>query len=398
MRKWISVLLVGFLVLLPLQISQAATPKPGGTCSKLNFKQTYLTKEYTCVKSGKKLIWDKGFAVTNKMTSASATPTATKVDTSLELSKYEAVKMKAYLNIRAMADSGSAENIDFHFHISDSFPRSLRELYLEQYKYAGKLYGTFFKKPEIVNIYMYTEKDAQTIQDDPNLNFNFSDFSPWFKDWKLGINREHNIGLASCYLERNGVWQGFAGSAVYSGSTPTSLRPYSIQVQQHEFFHVVQDYYMQTGRGTKFNDQISYDLLFPPTFREGSANTISFALASNSFSDYLSLYHNFIAGKKAQISMPIFGGIKSEKSVIDSLISIESITDNPQAHEASYALGQLLYEYVISQYGFDAFRKIIENQIIVDNFDQNIQKSLGISKLDLYRQAAPHIFRAFSTN
>ena len=60
MRKWVSLLMIGLLALVPLQYSNAANPKAGGSCSKLNSKQTYNEKVFTCTKLGKKLVWDKG--------------------------------------------------------------------------------------------------------------------------------------------------------------------------------------------------------------------------------------------------------------------------------------------------------------------------------------------------
>ncbi len=41
----------------------AAIPKAGGTCSKAGATSTSAGKKYTCVKSGKKLVWNKGVAV-----------------------------------------------------------------------------------------------------------------------------------------------------------------------------------------------------------------------------------------------------------------------------------------------------------------------------------------------
>ena len=48
-------------LLVPTQASAAA--KAGATCTKLKATQTVGTKKFTCVKSGKKLVWDKGVAV-----------------------------------------------------------------------------------------------------------------------------------------------------------------------------------------------------------------------------------------------------------------------------------------------------------------------------------------------
>ena len=61
-------------------ISYAKAPVAGATCSKLKATQVFQGKRFTCIKSGKKLVWNKG--VTIRVTStptptASATPTPT---------------------------------------------------------------------------------------------------------------------------------------------------------------------------------------------------------------------------------------------------------------------------------------------------------------------------------
>jgi len=76
---------------------------------------------------------------------------------------------------------------------------------------------------------------------------------------------------------------------------------------------------------------------------------------------------------------------------------MENRNNREDVHEASYAVGQLLYEWVIANYGFDGYRKIVENQIKVDSFEANIKKSLGISTQELYKKAASHIVAAFQT-
>lgn len=39
------------------------TPKAGTNCTKVGLKQNYAGKKFTCIKSGKKLVWDKGVAI-----------------------------------------------------------------------------------------------------------------------------------------------------------------------------------------------------------------------------------------------------------------------------------------------------------------------------------------------
>ena len=70
----IMALLVAILVsLLPFSANSAQKIAAGGTCTSLNKKVTYQNKIYTCIKSGKKLIWNKGVAI--KVAAPNPTPT-----------------------------------------------------------------------------------------------------------------------------------------------------------------------------------------------------------------------------------------------------------------------------------------------------------------------------------
>ncbi len=63
-RYFLSMLLTGVLVLVGVQ-ALAATPtiKAGSTCTKLGTKTTSNALTYTCIKSGKKLVWSAGVPV-----------------------------------------------------------------------------------------------------------------------------------------------------------------------------------------------------------------------------------------------------------------------------------------------------------------------------------------------
>ena len=62
------------LSLITAQLSAAAVT-PGTKCSKAGATSTYNGKKYTCVKSGKKLVWNKGVGIAKPVPAASPTPT-----------------------------------------------------------------------------------------------------------------------------------------------------------------------------------------------------------------------------------------------------------------------------------------------------------------------------------
>jgi len=79
MRKRFLVLLTVTLTLGLLQPIATAAPKPGSKCTKVGQTSTSAGIKYTCVKSGKKLVWNKGVAL-KKAEPAPAPSAETKVE------------------------------------------------------------------------------------------------------------------------------------------------------------------------------------------------------------------------------------------------------------------------------------------------------------------------------
>lgn len=77
MRKRAGVALIAIAAsfISPVQ-SFAATPKSGAICTKLGATATAANKKFTCVKSGKKMVWDKGTEIENAPPAVASTPAA----------------------------------------------------------------------------------------------------------------------------------------------------------------------------------------------------------------------------------------------------------------------------------------------------------------------------------
>jgi hypothetical protein len=77
MKKLLSLILIlGFLV--PVFSANAVQKiTAGSTCKTLNQKVVYQNKTYTCTKSGKKLVWNKGIVIKTAAPKPTATPTPT---------------------------------------------------------------------------------------------------------------------------------------------------------------------------------------------------------------------------------------------------------------------------------------------------------------------------------
>jgi len=82
MRKLGALAIGGGVLLISLATPvNAAAPKAGATCTKKNATVTSAGKLYTCILSGKKLVWNKGVAVRTPSPTTSPTPTPTPTPT-----------------------------------------------------------------------------------------------------------------------------------------------------------------------------------------------------------------------------------------------------------------------------------------------------------------------------
>jgi len=311
------------------------------------------------------------------------------------LNKYEKTKLKAYQEIQKLYVPGPLKSITLKYDISGSFPIELKQSYTQQTERASRFYDSFFTKPTVINAYYQTEKDRSYIRSHPVMKRDAESFESWFAEWKTGKSLNHNIGLAAFYYELNNKTEGHTGVLVGSKASKKTLGLYSEQVVAHEYFHVVQDFH-------KFKiDQIGYDGMdvfaryYPPIFREGSANTIAFAVSMRTFEDYLLLYQLFLSENKGKYAPAIFNSLTSTKNVIRALNIVEKRSNSPDAHWASYPIGGLTFEWLIAEYGIEGYKKLILNQELGKTFEENLKLSIGISSDELYQKAAPHVLAGF---
>jgi hypothetical protein len=72
-----SVLLALGIALIPVTAGAAENVTASGACKVWKQKVVYEDKTYTCMKSGKKLIWNKGVVVVKPITNSTTTSTTT---------------------------------------------------------------------------------------------------------------------------------------------------------------------------------------------------------------------------------------------------------------------------------------------------------------------------------
>ena len=409
MKRIALVLSITLLISLPA-ISEAANPVAGGVCSKAGATQIYQNKKFTCIKSGKKLAWNKGSVIksptptptptltptptptpTNSINQNPAkTPDQIKYETSLQ--EFLKVSMNSYRIIRDNWPN-SRHNLTIKYHFTENFPIDILNSWQSQVEKTVTFYDQFIDTNQVFNIYFITEKDQKWVEDlgfwNPE-NFTFFDY------WKAGLEKQNCEGAAAWFLTAKGfnVPQLHGGIAISSLANLDGMSLWCQHIISHEMFHAVQDYWLTNKEGNRgFPGTDSYDSVEMPIFREGSADTIAAAIGQVSYEKYYSAFRQRFV-EVLRRATPQLRLINNKAEIVEYLKKIEYRSKFSEAHEASYLLGMLVFEYAISEYGFNKYVSLLKLQNKNQSFRYSFQMAYGFPIDEMYSKSADHILNA----
>jgi hypothetical protein len=181
MRKAALAAILVTSLLVPVS-AQAATAKAGAKCTKLKTTQIVGNKKFTCVKSGKKLVWDKGVAVPK------ATKPVVKKAQSIEFPQLENAYLANKGLILSKAVSTGGLPVSYSASGACTFDAATNTLSLNKagtcsvttsqagdanYSPAPSITRTFeiMKNPQIIEV---EEFETQDLTESQGLNFSFT--------------------------------------------------------------------------------------------------------------------------------------------------------------------------------------------------------------------------------
>ena len=334
-------LIVLALTLIPVTAVSAQKITPGSSCKVLNQKVAYQNKTYTCIKSGKKLIWNKGVAVRKPTPTPTPTPVVTPTPTPTPVvtptptptpsqllplqPKDEVFKKIDQIRLNSLLNQNSImPTIVFKFQgtttneIQFKTERSLLNAIPVYDKLGFKITDAVVLVARDMN-WVKQELDLQgciygSLPDRPGF------YVP--NPCKTG-----NGVVTSVHWEAEKYDDGLDGL-------------YFNHVIPHEYFHQIQHKLTPLGNGD-----------FPKWFWEGSAQFFTnqaWASWNNSYS-YLDWYQHWWTKLR-----PDLGPTACKRATID-LMSNPSTTGIEGI--CAYSKGQLIVEYLLSKYGIENYRK-----------------------------------------
>ena len=177
-----------------------------------------------------------------------------------------------------------------------------------------------------------------------------------------------------------------AGAAYPSRATALTLDLSALIVPSHELFHVMQDFYRFYGKPQYAVTEEVKDISMRPVFREGGATFMAYSSSLTEFAQY----ENALAFDKNRLAKEYPSDLKalnSPEDVVALLVKLERLDRSGRL----YGLGTFLHEWLIANYGLDKFISLTKKHNVGKEFDQLFTETYGITLVEAYTKAAPHI-------
>jgi hypothetical protein len=407
----------------------------GSKCSIKGQIKISQGKKFTCIKSGKKLIWNRGAAISKPISEASSS-IAPKEEIQVIDSKWygwsfrfnkdgvlerrqggstiwssvaerpgqviSPVRSKAFAEIKQFQTMSSMSPSGFKLYFSPNVAEPVVKAFQ---KYFAKSMSFFTKRlPSGValDVLIATEKDVDyrrnTLTEILGSSSEAESFiqkdAQMFKQFDIPDprNTSGGGGVAGTNNSKRFIYTG----AVCSCFTDENLLMYNVAHEVTHFYQFASTPSVKKQNFTgSFPNFVEGKIYMPSTLIEGSANTLGSALTVEHVGWY-SDQMDWHLGRYKRLGL--LKSITSEAEAVKLMKTAATwLPESTTYGDLNYVIGQLQFEYYIATYGMTSYFDLFDNIQKNGDFDSAIKITNGISESDFYSAASAHVMQAYNS-
>ena len=396
MRKKVVLLAVSALVLATITPFANAAVKPGTKCAKQGQTSTSAGIKYTCVKSGNKLIWNKGVSVkaaakpelnpvvkpVEPTPTSKPTPTPTPTPAPKNLTPLEKMNLDIYARFVA-ADKKISPS--FNFVRCPNVDKSMADITETAYIDAYSFWATVYKAKAKINWLLMSEKDwdcwYETTAKFEGPNPVSRSWNVWNKD--TGVLGHCNVSSTAFCGYGTGVREGgiFAQYNLIGSNYKIAPTP---GVVHHETVHNYQAQLIADNFATSKANTVA------PWFMEGQANLFGSPISANGDP---TTYRNFERGRLLKVYPKGTSYTKEEWTSV--FMTLKNDPNFVFKNELGYSLGWFALEWTYMNYTIEEMHTFLELIAKGSTWEQAIQAVMKMDEQAYYAKLGQYFADEF---
>ena len=344
-KRTLSVLMVTALCVAPITQASAATAKAGATCPKLKATSVIKGKKFTCIKSGKKLVWDKGVVVKSPTTPVTKLPEDTGV-------------LKAYEALTLIAKSVVVKPTDIKTVASSKVTTDSVKEIESRYSFVASFFDALLPANTPVTLVVSTNEEIEWAGSQL-AKLNGNSFAEWLKVFKnpsisSPCGPYYSAGSNGKTLDKR-----ILNNYSLFGKSCVSQLPADENFKttiEHEWVHNVQN-----AVSVNFDQNSNPDKQnMPCWFKEGQAVFYGSALG------YRNDYDGYLKVRKWNMKNDVYGSAQDRPDISQTLQKLDESYDVFRCgNDGGYSIGSIAVEKMVllkGNAGVIAFMKELKNQ------------------------------------
>ena len=382
MKRLLGLILATLIAFSIGPISSGAAPKPapapkvGAVCQPVGKIQIVGTKKYTCVKSGKKLVWGKPVAVSSTKPTPTETPLAKPTLDNLNAKAVYDFSRAAVTD--AMVKNGTSSLV-VKYQVGANVASDTVDHVKADLQKAMNLWGTTFDAGDRFTVIWYVQQDLEWAA----TTYKNESGNP--VEWS-SINASCTLlfcGNATATKARNGTF-------VFEQGMTLDRSGWNRATAGHEFTHLAQN---------KLAGQNMYQM--PLWLIEGGAQFYGEATGYHPFDDSKSIRRGMHAqfardgGNAVSVNFPFksLKGIMAAGNASDTarlMKVVEFGVRDSSRTGLAYLLGSYATEVLVAVYGHDKVVDLYKSFESSSDWEANFQNVYGIPTSTFYEKLTPY--------
>lgn len=383
MKKFATTAIIFVSCAVLISAPAIAAVKAGSACTKAGITNTVAGKKFTCVKSGKKLLWDKGVTVLKPATSQSPSPSPSPSPSLSESSEPAAEKTPAmptsftdleekYQGIPYAVWEKVQSNLALHksteLKITFLFGPNTPQRYPDQWTIDAVTLGSRVlgaqKQPTEIKFVQYTKEDIPWAR---------TEAGKYASPFGLGESFADQAAGRCAGVDCDGAVTNMTtdiGLVLVGVATPVTrynIQKFLGQNDLHEYTHAVQ------GMVFKGKTQSPPPVLMPCWYSEGQPQAVSIPTVAKNAEDYVKIRKGWVTDNRWLLKD------YEAETIQEFLRSNMKVPCNGPAASMVYSLGYIVMDALVAIGGIDKTFDVMTARADGITFEEAFKKVYGLS-------------------